>query len=155
MQENKSESGRSLVEIIGVMAIGGILMAALVATYSTVRNRQVRAIAAAQLEQIAKNTKLLMEHRHDYSGVSVDYLVKSGALKNDKAPIGNDEWSVTASIDGSEFSVNLKGLTKGECDYFTTAKLEWADRIKVNGFESNPETYCLTTGDNEVSFISK
>lgn len=149
----RQESGRSLVEIIGVMAIGGILMAALVTTYNTVRNRQVRTIAAANLEQIAKNTRLLMEARHNYSGVSVDYLIKAGALKNNKAPIGNDEWSVTSSVDGTEFLINLKGLTKGECDYFTTVNLSWAQRVKVNGYESDPGTYCLTTGGNEVSFI--
>ncbi|MDR0727157.1 MAG: type II secretion system GspH family protein [Rickettsiales bacterium] len=147
------QSGRSLVEIIGVMAIGGILMAALVTTYNTVRARQVRTIAAAQLEQIAKNTRLLLEQRHNYSGVSVDYLVKSGALKNTKAPIGNNEWSITSSVDSKEFLINLKGLTKGECDYFTTVNLDWAERVKVNGFESDPGTYCLTTGENEVSFI--
>jgi type II secretory pathway pseudopilin PulG len=149
----RQEQGRSLIEVIGVMAIGGVMMAALVATYNMVRNRQVRTIAAAQLEQIAKNTRLLMEMRHDYSGVSVDYLVKAGALKNAGAPIGSDDWSVASSIDGKEFLINLKGLTKGECDYFTTVKLEWASRIKVNGFESNPGAYCLTTGANEVSFI--
>lgn len=147
------QSGRSLVEIIGVMAIGAVLMAALVTTYTTVRNRQMRTIAVSTLEQIAKNTKLLMEMRGDYSGVSVDYLVKSGALKNTKAPIGNDEWSVTSSIDGSEFLINLTGLTKGECDYFTTVNMSWADRVKVNGFESDPGTYCLTIGGNEVSII--
>lgn len=149
----REQSGRSLIEIIGVMAIGGILMAALVATYNTVRNRQVRTIATAGLEQIAKNTKLLMEMRGDYSGVSVGYLIKAGALKNDKPPIGAAEWSVTSSVDGHEFLINLTGLTKGECDYFTTVNLEWADRVKVNGFESDPGTYCLTTGGNEVSFI--
>lgn len=149
----RQESGRSLVEIIGVMAIGGILMAALVTTYNTVHNRQVRTIATANLEQIAKNTRLLMEARHNYSGVSVDYLIKAGALKNNKAPIGNEEWSVTSSVDGTEFLINLKGLTKGECDFFTTVNLNWAQRVKVNGYESDPGTYCLTTGGNEVSFI--
>jgi type II secretory pathway pseudopilin PulG len=148
----KTESGRSLVEIIGVMAIGGILTAALATTYNTIRNRQVRAMATAQLEQIANNTKLLMEHRQDYSGVSVDYLIKSGALKNDQPPIGDAGWSVAASLDGTEFLITLKGLTKGECDYFATAKLDWASGIKINGFETDPGVYCLATGGNEVSF---
>ncbi|MDR0741315.1 MAG: type II secretion system GspH family protein [Rickettsiales bacterium] len=149
----REESGRSLIEVIGVMAIGAIMTAALVATYNTVRNRQVRTIASSRLEQIAKHAKLLMEMRQDYSGVSVDYMVKSGALKNTKPPIGGDGWSITSSADGKEFLINLKGLTKGECDYFTTAKLEWASGIKVNGYESDPGTYCLTTGGNEVSFV--
>lgn len=147
------QSGRSLIEIIGVMAIAGILTAGVIATYNTVRNRQTRTIAASQLEKIAQNTKLLMGARHNYNGISVDYLIKAGALKTNKAPIGSDEWSITPSIDNKGFLINLKDLSKGDCDYFTTIKIDWADRVKVNGFETDPGTYCLTTGANEVSFI--
>lgn len=149
----REQSGRSLIEIIGVMAIAGVLTAGVIVTYNTIRSRQTRTIAAAQLEQIATNVKLLMNARHDYSGVSVDYLIKSGALKSSKAPIGSADWSVTSSFDGNGFLINLKDLTKGDCDYFTTVKMDWVTRIKVNGFESDPGTYCISTGGNEVSFI--
>ncbi|MDR2412921.1 MAG: hypothetical protein LBD50_01785 [Rickettsiales bacterium] len=151
----RQEYGRSLIELIGVLAIGAILTAGVVASYNTVRARQVRTIAAAQLAQIAKDTKLLMAAGGDYSGVSVDYLVKAGALRNGKAPIGGESWSVESSADGLEFSINVVGLSKGECDYFTTINLDWADRIRVNGYESNQNSYCLTTGGNEISFIVK
>lgn len=149
----REQSGRSLIEIIGYLAIAGILMAGVITTYNVIRNRQVRVIATATIEQIAKNTKLLMELRGSYNGVSVDYLIKSGALKNNKSPIGGAEWSVTPSIDGKEFLINLTDLSKGECDYFTTVKMEFAARVKVNGYESDPGTYCLTTGANELSII--
>lgn len=149
----KQESGRSLIEILGVLAIGGILTAGAITTYNTIRNRQIRTVATGQMENIAKNTKLLLSMKGDYSGVSVDYLIKSGALKNNKAPIGSESWSVTSSLDGKEFSINLVGLTKGECDYFTTVNLDWSNKIKVNGNETNPGSYCLTTGNNDVSFI--
>ncbi len=153
MIKNNPESGRSLIEIIGVMAIGAIALAGVVAAYNTIRHRQVRTIASAGLEQIAKNTKILMDHRGDYSGVSVEYLVKSGALKSNKAPIGSDNWSVTSSIDGMEFSINLTGLPQGDCEYLTTARMAWASKIKVNGYELEPGTQCLSGGDNQVSFI--
>jgi hypothetical protein len=91
--------------------------------------------------------------RSDYSIVSVDYLIKSGALKNADAPIGGADWSVQPSIDNSGFSINLTGLTKSECDYFTTIKLNWATYISVNGYQNEPGTYCLSTGGNEISFI--
>ena len=96
----KHESGRSLIEVIGVLAIAGIMTAAALGTYKMVRNNQARHIANSTLADIAKNTKLLLEMRGDYTGVSVDYLVKSGAIKTPAAPIGGANWSVTASADG-------------------------------------------------------
>ena len=149
----KQESGRSLIEIIGVLAIAGVMTVATVAVYNSVRNRQVRTIAKTDLEQIAKNTKLLLEMRGDYAGVSVDYLIKSGALKSNRAPIGSSDWSITSSVDGSKFLINLTGLSTDDCAFFTTAYLGWAIGIRVNGYETDPGAYCLRTGDNQLSFI--
>jgi hypothetical protein len=146
------ESGRSLVEIIGVMAIGAVLLAGAVAAYNSIRARTSRTIATATLEEIAKNTKLLLEVGGDYSTVSIDYLIKSGALKNSNQPIGAPEWSITSSADGYSFAINLTGLTRGECEYFTTINMDWAVGVSVNGFAEDPATYCIS-GDNEISFI--
>lgn len=149
----RQESGRSLIEVIGVFAIGAVMTAGAIAMYNMIRNRQQRTIATAELEQIAKNTRLLLSMRGDYTGVSVDYLIKAGALKNNNAPIGSSNWTVTSSVDGTMFSINLTGLTGGECDYFTTVPLAWTSKITVNGYETDPGTYCLTSGANEISFV--
>lgn len=149
----KHESGRSLIEVIGVLAIAGIMTAAALGTYKMVRNNQVRHIANSTLADIAKNTKLLLEMRGDYTGVSVDYLVKSGAIKTPAAPIGGANWSVTASADGKSFSINLVELTRGECEYFVTATPVWTTSMLVNGYESDPDTRCLSSSANQISFI--
>lgn len=149
----KHESGRSLIEVIGVLAIAGIMTAAALGTYKMVRNNQARHIANSTLSDIAKNTKLLLEMRGDYTGVSVDYLVKSGAIKTPAAPIGGANWSVTASADGKSFSINLVELTRGECEYFVTATPVWTTSMLVNGYESDPDTRCLSSSANQISFI--
>lgn len=149
----KHESGRSLIEVIGVLAIAGIMTAAALGTYKMVRNNQARHIANSTLSDIAKNTKLLLEMRGDYTGVSVDYLVKSGAIKTPAAPIGGNDWSVTASADGKSFSINLVELTRGECEYFVTATPVWTTSMLVNGYESDPDTRCLSSSANQISFI--
>ncbi len=149
----KTESGRSLIENIGIMALSAIAIAGTLTTYNVIRNRQIRTMAVTEMQDIAKNTKLLLEMRGDYTGVSVDYLVKSGALKNNRAPIGGDLWSVTAGADGKEFLINLVELTGGECDYFATLPMPWVKSIRINGYQSDPGAYCLSTGNNEVSLI--
>lgn len=149
----KQESGRSLIEIIGVIAITGMMTVAALGVYNMLRANQARTIAAAELEQIAQNTKLLLEMQGSYHGVSVDYLIKAGALKSDRAPIGGDNWSVNASADGKAFSITVTDLTTGECDYFSTSKPKWAQSILVNGFETGLAENCFDSDTNQISFI--
>lgn len=151
----KQESGASLIEIIGVLAIAGLMGGAAIAMYNVIRNNQVRKIASVELEQIAKDTNLLMGMRGDYNGVSVEYLVSAGALDNTNAPIGGNDWSITSINDGAGFSINLTQLSQGECEYFTTTMPKWATSITVNGFETDISANCFSTDTNQISFIVK
>jgi type II secretory pathway pseudopilin PulG len=150
----REQSGRSLIEIIGVLAISGIMVAGVFSMYQSISNRQKRMIASENLKEIATKTKTLLEYS-GYQPVSVDFLVESGALKNTKQPIGTPDWSVTASIDGSEFSINVNGLTFDDCAYFTTKKFDWVDHISVNGYGNDASSFCLKTGENKISFFVK
>lgn len=148
----KYESGRSLIEIIGVLAITAVMTAAAVGIYNSIRHNQKNTIAAAELRELAKNTKLLMEMRGDYTGVSVDYLVKAGALMSDKAPIGKT-WSVNVGTDVTSFSIDLVGLSRGECEFFATALPNWASDMFVNGYRLDNAVACFGGTDNNISFI--
>lgn len=147
------ERGASMIEIIGVLAIAGVMSAAAIGMYNVIRNNQARKIASVEIEQIAKNTNLLMGMRGDYTGLSVDYLVSAGALNNANAPIGGSDWSVTATNDGKGYSINLTQLSEGECQYFTTTIPTWATKVTVNGVEVSNTSNCFSTDTNKVSFI--
>lgn len=149
----RNESGRSLIEVIGVMAIAGVMAVSSLGVYNMLRANQARSIASMELKQIAENTKILLEMRGTYDGVSVNYLIKSGALQNDKAPLGGDGWSVTSGIDGSNFSINLVDLTNGECNYFVSKRPTWAAKVLVNGFETDISSNCFNSDTNQVSFV--
>ena len=148
------ERGASMIEIIGVLAIAGLMSAAAIGMYNVIRNNQARKIASTEMDQIVRNTKLLMEMRGDYTGLSVQYLVDAGALANQYAPIGGDDWSVVATNDGTGFSINLTQLTEGECQYFTATPPKWATKILVNNVELTSTTSnCFSTDTNQLSFI--
>lgn len=147
------ESGRSLMEMLGVFAIIGVMTASSLGIYSAIQKSQSRKIALLEIEQIAKNTKLLLELRGDYTGVSVDYLVKAGALKNSVPPIGGTDWSVSATDAGKTFSITLTQLSNGECEYFSAGKPNWAKTIKVNGYELTSDSQCFSSRTNEVAFV--
>ncbi|MBD5391826.1 hypothetical protein HDR66_03400 [bacterium] len=149
----RDEYGRSLIEVIGIMAISAITMLSTIGMYNMIRHNQMRTIASSQMQQIARDVKLLMEMRGDYTGVSVDYLIKSGALKSDRAPLGGP-WSITASADGKTFSINLSELSVGECDYFITATPTWATQVIVNNVPAGDTAdNCFSSKTNQISFI--
>lgn len=148
----RAESGRSLIEIIGVLAITAVMTASAVGIYNSIRHNQKNTIASAELREVAKNTKLLMEMRGDYTGVSVDYLVKAGALKTDKAPVGKS-WSINVGADVTSFSIDLVGLSRGECEFFATALPNWAYDMFVNGYRLDNSAACFGGADNNISFI--
>ena len=148
----KSELGRSLIEMLGVLAIGAIMTAAAYGTYNMLRTNQIRNLALSEMEQIARNTKLLLEMRKDYSGVSVDYLIKSGAITNPNAPIGGSDWSIKSGLDGKTFSINLTSLSNSDCVFFATKKIDWAKSVSINGLSSSGES-CLSAPQNLVSII--
>ena len=150
----REQSGRSLVEIIGVLAIGAIMISATYSMYHSTNEKQKRLIASEELKDIAQKTKTLLQYS-GYLPVSVDYLIESGVINNDKAPAGGDKWSVTSNFDGTEFSINLVELSFDECAYFTTKKFEWAEYIKVNSYDSQDSSYCMKSGDNIISFFVK
>lgn len=146
-----NESGRSLIEMLGVVAIGAVMTAAAYATYNMLRTSQSRNLALSEMEQIARNTKILLETRGDYTGVSVDYLIKSGAITESKSPIGGDDWSITSSVDGKVFSINLVNLTHSDCAYFATKKLGWAKSVTINNLENAGGETCISGSRNNVS----
>lgn len=150
----REQSGRSLIEVIGVLAITAVMSAGAIGIYNSVHSTQKRTIAAAELEQVAKNVKILMEARGTYEGVSVDYLIKAGALNRADSPIGG-EWSITAELLSPAFSINLTELSEGDCDYFATAAPAWATHVRVNGYDydSDQDSHCFSSHTNQISFI--
>ena len=149
----KQESGRSLIETIGVMAIAGMMIVSTIGAYNMIRTNQTRTIATAELEQTVENIKILMEMRGTYEGLSIDYLIKAGALKTNHAPIGSDNWTISASADGQSFSINLVELSIGECEYFAEKKPKWVSATLINGFEAGATSNCFDSATNQVSFI--
>jgi len=152
------ESGRSLIEIIGVLAIGAIMIASAYAIYQSIENRQTRLIASETLKDVAKKTKTLYEFS-GYKDVSITQLVTDGALTNSDAPIGTN-WSISG-IDNndntcttndvcSRFKITISGLSKDDCNYFATKKTDdWATDGKT--ISNN----ACADGNNTITFTVK
>ncbi len=149
----KAEYGRSLIEMLGVLTIGLIMTAAAYKTFAMLRTNQIRNFALSEMEQIARDTKTLLETGGDYTGVSIDYLIKSGAMTKSSAPIGGEDWSITAGIDGQTFAFNLTNISNSDCSYFATKRISWAESVVVNKIPNAGAESCVSGQRNYISII--
>lgn len=149
------QAGRSMIEMLGILALAGIMTYGAIKLYQSMRNRTARTTAEMTLSDLASNAKLLFRGRGDYSAISMDYLVKAGALKNTNSPLPNTEMTVQSADLGKSFAIVLSGLSFGDCAYFATTKIDWATAIKVNGFSDDAKSYCYEIEKNRLEFIVK
>ena len=149
----KNESGRSLIEMLGVLAIGGIITFGAIMMYQTVRARQQRMVAEQELKNIAENTKIIYSGRKNYTGISKNYLIKTCVLKTEK--IAGHNFRVISAEDGKSFSIIFDDFDHGECAYFATKKFDWAAGVAVNGFSENPAALCAEIHPNKLEIIIK
>lgn len=148
----QQELGRSLIEMLGVLAIGAVMTVGAYKTYGALRANQVRNLAISEMEQVARNTKILLEMRGDYTGVSVEYLIKAGAITNAKTPMGAD-WYIDAAADGKSFAINLVNVSTGDCAYLATKKLDWVKSVTINKITTAGAESCISGDRNLVSII--
>jgi Tfp pilus assembly protein PilE len=150
-----SEAGRSLIEMLGVLAIAGVMTAGAITMYQVVRTRQIRMVATEDMKTIADNAKMLYAARRDYTGISTEYLVKAGAMRNEKSPLVGNEFSVMANPGDEEFQMIFSGMDFKTCSWLASVKLDWAEKISVNGYFESPATYCRKADKNEVAIWVK
>lgn len=141
MREN---SGRSLIEIIGVLAIGVSMSAAAYSMYKTIDARQKRLITYETVQDIAKKTKVLYAYS-GYKDISANTLITDGAITDTKLPIG------TLAISGTDanFTITISELTKDECEYFKIKKADWAAKTHINGVNN---TACANNDNNSIAW---
>ena len=150
----REESGRSLIEIIGVLAIGVTMLAAAYSMYKTIDQRQKRLIAYEAIQDVAKKTKILYAYS-GYKNVSVNVLKTDGAIDKTNAPIGK-RWEITKNGDNdTEFKIVLEQLDYADCEYLRIKKADWAKsklvNDKVNGTCTEPTATNQTP--NTVTFV--
>lgn len=146
----REESGRSLIEIVGVLAIGVAMIVAGYAMYKTIDQRQKRLVASETIEDVAKKVKILYEYAGYPEDDCLNALVDAGALENKKAPIGSG-WSIKQYGDATQFQIEITGLTYDECSYFKIKKADWAQEVYVNGKSGE----CKKDSNNKIQFIAQ
>ena len=140
----REESGRSLLEIIGVLSVGVIMTVAAYSMYKSIEQRQKNLIASEDIADIVKKAKLLYEYS-GYHDISIEKLIEDGALSDARPPIGNS-WSIEPKNNDTCFSIQFKNVPQSKCKYMKLKKINGVKGVRGQCSQSN-------SGQNSLIFL--
>ncbi len=136
-----NESGRSMVEMLGVLAIIGVLSVGGIAGYSKAMNKYKINKTTDQVSMLVANIRTLFSSQGNYAGLNNGQAVKFGVVPNDMySPAANiaDDMALTNAFAGdvtiktsasdaehatNAFSITYEGLSSEAC--VTVATGDW------------------------------
>ena len=155
--KNTNQSGRSMVEMLGVLAIIGVLSVGGIAGYAKAMSKYKLNKVEDQVSHIVANLRTIFLNANDYSlfgDTPVKTAIKLGVFPNDmivdeetvKNPYGGTVTLETVPVDGHAdwgFKLTYNGLPKEAAIHIGTA--DWGDgdkiglkELKINGNNDNP-----------------
>ena len=110
-----NESGRSMVEMLGVLAIIGVLSVGGIAGYSKAMNKYKINKTTDQVSMLVANIRTLFSSQGDYANLTNTNAIKFGVVPNDmyKTGTGADGKTITNAF-GGNVTIKYSAARKGD-----------------------------------------
>jgi type II secretory pathway pseudopilin PulG len=122
----KQESGRSMIEMLGVLAIMGIITVGAITMISAAMKSQKRTTVNDEVVQIVTNVRQLLGEYDDFSNINNATIFGAIGITSKNPYGGNYELAVNQS-NARQFVLSISGLSKSDCEYFVTKA--WSDSV--------------------------
>jgi len=143
-----TQSGRSMIEMLGVLAIVGVLSAGGIAGYSMAMQTHKTNTMIERISLIAMQTRKL--YKGDYTDADIQDLVDAGKITDAKNPFGG---TLAVSVSGwgnDTFDVAADGIPAEACVDLLTA--DWGPSSTFEGiWFSNSKKYRYKEGTYPIS----
>ena len=139
------ESGRSMIEMLGVLASMGVITVAAVGMISTAMRMQKRNAVNDEVLQIVTGVRQLLGEYDDFSHIDNNMIFGAIGVSN-KNPYGGTYELAVDAANARQFVVTINGLGDSDCQFFTTKA--WTG--SVGGASGN----CGGNGDTNVVRIT-
>lgn len=136
----KYESGRSMVEMMGVLAIMGVITVAAIAAISSAMNMQKHNEVNDQVLQMVTQVRQTFTEYDDYSNINNATIFGAIGMSNKNPYGGTYEINVNPS-NTRQFVISINGLSQSDCEYFITKG--WDGSV---GYEASGRTESGATG---------
>ena len=148
-----NENGRSMIEMLGVLAIIGVLSVGGIAGYSKAMEQFKINKTIEQISQIATNVRTLYANQGDYAGLNLETIIKANALPEE---LIDSSWGYNAFINGfggysniytamddKAFMISFGSLPKKACQQL--ASVDW-------GIEDGSGLVAMAVGTGYISW---
>ena len=107
-----NENGRSMVEMLGVLAIIGVLSVGGIAGYSKAMNKYKINKTTDQVSMLVANIRTLFSSQGDYTGLSNAQAIKFGVVPNDMYNAASANTSTITNAFGGAVKIGASGGRK-------------------------------------------
>ena len=122
----KYESGRSMIEMLGVLAIMGVITVGAIGMISTAMRTQKRNTVNEEVLQIVTGVRQLLGEYDDFSNINNSTIFGAIGMHSKNTYGGEYKLEVDPS-NSRQFIVTIDGLSRGDCEYFVTKA--WSDSV--------------------------
>lgn len=122
----KYEYGRSMIEMLGVLAIMGVITVGAIGMISTAMRTQKRTAVNDEVVQIVTSVRQLLGEYDDFSHIDNATIFDAIGMSRTNPYGGEYELSVNVA-NPRQFVVSITGLGQSDCKYFTTKA--WSDSV--------------------------
>ena len=130
-----NEQGRSMIEMLGVLAIVGVLSVGGIAGYSKAMNKFKTNKVIDQINMISTNIRTLYSSQRNYSGLDNELAKKAGVVSGD----------MYSDVSGSEITNAFQGSV-----FITTGTHNGqTDAAYIIGFDGLPKSACVAAATTD------
>ncbi len=149
----KYESGRSMIEMLGVLTIMGLITASAIGGVSYLLNNQKQSDVKSDVVQIVMGVREIFAGYNDFSALNSNIFSAIGMSDNN--PLGGKYSLSVDSVNPQQFVLTIDGLNKSACEYFMTNA--WTDSVGYmasNGTQSGATGSCSGDGNTNIVYIA-
>ena len=152
-----TESGRSMIEMLGVLAIMGVITVAAVQMIGAAMRSQKRTTVRDDVAQIVTGVRQLLGGFDDFTGIDGGTTFAAIGVSNKNPYNGRYELSANHA-NSRQFIVTITGLNTSDCEYFRTKA--WSDSAgfrtsngRQGGATASPTNCGDNSGKNKIQII--
>ena len=147
----RQESGRSMIEMMGVLAIMGVITVGAIAAISSAMKMQKRNEVNDEVLQMVTQVRQMFTEYDDYSNINNATIFGAIGMTN-KIPYGGTYEIAVNPSNTRQFVVSITGLSQSDCEYFVTKGWDGSVGYELSGrTQSGASSDCnANNGENVV-----
>ena len=131
-----NEQGRSMIEMLGVLAIVGVLSVGGIAGYSKAMNKFKTNKVIDQINMISTNIRTLYSSQRSYAGLNDEVAIKTGAIPAEMYEEGDSNYDIINAFAGTVVIKTAKHNGQTDAAY-------------IIGFDGLPKSSCVTAATTD------